>query len=41
MCAVADWLRLNFWQTLIYMRIGKNLRYLFLLSMVIGYTFWA
>ncbi|WP_386697717.1 YqaA family protein [Lonepinella sp. MS14436] len=41
MCAVAGWLRLNVWQTLIYMLIGKGLRYLFLLSMVIGYTFWA
>ncbi len=41
MCAVAGWLRLNVWQTLIYMLIGKGLRYLFLLSMVIGYTFWT
>ncbi|WP_439257312.1 YqaA family protein [Lonepinella sp. BR2271] len=41
LCAVAGWLRLNVWQSLLCMLIGKGLRYLFLLSIVIGYTFWA
>ncbi|MCK3658219.1 hypothetical protein A4G18_05735 [Pasteurellaceae bacterium Pebbles2] len=39
LCAVAGWLRLNSWRCLFYILIGKALRYLFLLSLVIGYTF--
>ena len=38
-CAVAGWLRLNTLQSLFCIFIGKFLRYLFLLYMVIGYTF--
>lgn len=38
-CAVAGWLRLNWLSSLIYIVIGKTLRYLFLLYLVIGYTF--
>lgn len=38
-CAVAGWLRLNPWSSAFYIFIGKGLRYLFLLSLVIGYTF--
>ncbi len=38
-CAVAGWFRLNWLSSLIYIIIGKTLRYLFLLYLVIGYTF--
>ena len=38
-CAVAGWFRLNLLSSLIYIIIGKTLRYLFLLYLVIGYTF--
>ncbi|MGQ0286399.1 YqaA family protein [Pasteurellaceae bacterium 22721_9_1] len=38
-CAVAGWLRLNPWPSAFYILIGKGFRYLFLLSLVIGYTF--
>ena len=38
-CAVAGWLRLNWVSSLIYIVIGKTLRYVFLLYLVIGYTF--
>ena len=38
-CAVAGWFRLNWLSSLIYNIIGKTLRYLFLLYLVIGYTF--
>ncbi|PVX42694.1 membrane protein YqaA with SNARE-associated domain [Pasteurella langaaensis DSM 22999] len=38
-CAVAGWLRLNSLQTLLFIFIGKFLRYLFLLYLVVGYTF--
>jgi len=38
-CAVAGWLRLNSLQTLFFILIGKFLRYLFLLYLVVGYTF--
>ena len=38
-CAVAGWFRLNWLSSLIYIIIGKTVRYLFLLYLVIGYTF--
>ena len=38
-CAVAGWFRLNWLSSLIYIIISKTLRYLFLLYLVIGYTF--
>ena len=38
-CLLAGWLRLSSWQALLFIFIGKGLRYLFLLSIVIGYTF--
>ena len=38
-CAVAGWFRLNWLSSLIYIIIGKTVRYLFLLYVVIGYTF--
>lgn len=38
-CAVAGWLRLNWLSSFIYILIGKTLRYVFLLYLVIGYTF--
>lgn len=40
-CVLAGWLRLNWGSSLIFMLIGKTLRYLFLLSLVMGYAFWA
>lgn len=39
-CAVAGWLRLNSLQALLFIVIGKLCRYLFLLYLVVGYTFW-
>lgn len=38
-CVAAGWLRLNSLQSLFFILIGKFFRYLFLLYMVIGYTF--
>lgn len=38
-CAVAGWLRLNSLQALFFIVIGKMCRYLFLLYLVVGYTF--
>ena len=38
-CAVAGWFRLNWLSSLIYIIIGKTLRYLLLRYLVIGYTF--
>lgn len=38
-CAAAGWLRLNWVYSLIYIVIGKTLRYAFLLYWVTGYTF--
>ncbi|RFO95311.1 hypothetical protein DIC66_18955 [Rhodoferax lacus] len=36
LCAVAGWLRLPFWPCLLYMAIGKFLRYLFFTSTLLG-----
>ncbi len=36
LCAVAGWLRLPFWPCLLYMAIGKLLRYLVMTSALIG-----
>lgn len=38
-CALAGWLRLDWRKSGFYIVIGKTLRYLFLLYLVIGYTF--
>lgn len=38
-CAAAGWLRLNSLQTLLFIFIGKFLRYLFLFYLIVGYTF--
>lgn len=39
-CALAGWLRLNGYSAFVFMLIGKGLRYLFVLGLVIGYTFF-
>ncbi len=36
LCAVAGWLKLPFWPCLVYMAIGKFLRYLFLTTLLIS-----
>jgi len=36
LCAVAGWLRMPFWPCLIYMAIGKFLRYVVMTSALIG-----
>jgi len=36
LCAVAGWLRLPFWPCLMYMAIGKFLRYVVMTSMLMG-----
>ncbi len=36
LCAVAGWLRLPFWPCLLYMAVGKFLRYLVLTSTLLG-----
>lgn len=36
LCAVAGWARLPFWPCLVYMAIGKGLRYLTLTSLFLG-----
>lgn len=38
-CAVAGWLRLNWRLSFVYIVLGKTLRYIFLLYIVINYTF--
>lgn len=40
LCAVAGVMRLNWFASLCCIFIGKALRYVFLLYLVIGYTFW-